>query len=149
MESLRLEIARHTDVPALLGMMEPFNAFEHVPWRPSAMDSALRKLLADPALGVAGLFLRGSVTVGYCVVTWGYDLEWAGRDAFLTELFLVPEVRGQGLGSQAMALLEQLAKKQGARALHLMVRAENTPALRLYERQGYQSPPRIFFSKEL
>ncbi|MEO6602909.1 MAG: GNAT family N-acetyltransferase [Polyangiaceae bacterium] len=149
MESLRLETASNVDLPALLGMMEPFNVFEHVPWRPSATERALRKLLADPTLGVAGLFKRAGLNLGYFVLTWGYDLEWAGRDAFLTELFLLPEARGQGLGSSAMALVEQLAKEQGARALHLMVREENTPARRLYERQGYKSPPRIFLSKEL
>ena len=149
MQPLRIEIATNADVPALLGMMEPFNVFENIPWRAEAMASALHKLLADPALGAAGLFKRDQELVGYCVVTWGYDLEWAGRDAFLTELFLVPEARGQGLGPQAMTLLEELAKQNGARALHLMVREENTPARRLYERQGYKTPARIFFSKEL
>jgi len=149
MESLSLEIASKADVPVLLGMMEPFNGLEHLPWRPIATESALLKLLADSSLGVAGLFQRAGSNLGYFVLTWGYDLEWAGRDAFLTELFLLPEARGQGLGSSAMALLEQFAKEQGARALHLMVRTENTAARRLYERQGYKSPPRIFLSKEL
>ncbi len=149
MEPLSLQIANEADVPSLLGLMEPFNVFEQVPWRPAAMEHALRKLLADATLGSVGLLRRSGALVGYFVLTWGFDLEWAGRDAFLTELFLRPEVRGQGLGVSAMALLEQLAKEQGARALHLMVREENAPARRLYERQGYHTPPRIFLSKEL
>jgi hypothetical protein len=35
------------------------------------------------------------------------------------------------------------------RALHLMVRPENTPALMLYQRAGYLKPPRWFLSKRL
>src|SRR3954469_19949686 len=128
MESLHLEIASKADVPALLGMMKPFNLLEGIAWRPSDMETALDQLLADPALGVAGLLQYTGRNVGYFVLTWGYDLEWAGRDGFLTELFLLPEVRGQGLGSSAMLLIEQLAKEHGARALHLMVREENAPA---------------------
>ncbi len=149
MKSLQLAIADKADAPALLRLMQPFNEFEGVPLRPNVMARALHELLADPTLGVAGLLQLDGLNVGYFLLTWGYDLEWAGRDAFLTELFLVPEVRGRGFGSSAMALLEQLARERGARALHLMVREENTPARRLYERQGYASPPRVFLSKEL
>jgi ribosomal protein S18 acetylase RimI-like enzyme len=149
MEPLHLTIAAEADVPTVLGMMQLFNVLEAVPWRPHAAEHALRKLLADAALGVVGLLQRSDALAGYFVLTWGYDLEWAGRDAFLTELFLLPEARGQGLGSSAMTLLEQLAKDHGARALHLMVREENARARRLYERQGYHCPPRIFLTKEL
>jgi ribosomal protein S18 acetylase RimI-like enzyme len=83
------------------------------------------------------------------VLTWGYDLEWDGRDAFLTELFLIPEARGHRLGGEAMAHVENVAREHGARALHLMVRDDNVVARRLYARQGYVSPPRTFLSKPL
>jgi GNAT superfamily N-acetyltransferase len=129
--------------------MEPFNSFEQTPWEPVAKERALRTLLSDPSLGVVGLFATADGPVGYFVVTWGYDLEWDGRDAFLTELFLVPQARGQGLGSQAMAHVEAVAQEHSARALHLMVRDENVVARRLYARRGYLSPPRIFLTKQL
>jgi len=59
------------------------------------------------------------------VLTWGYDLEWDGCDAFLTELFLVPAARGHGHGSGALVAAEAVAREHGARALHLTVRHEN------------------------
>lgn len=149
MSSLRLRIASEQDVTVLLTMMEPFNAFEQTPWEPRAKERALRKLLRDASLGVVGLLSAAAGPVGYFVLTWGYDLEWDGRDAFLTELFLEPRARGQGLGKQAMDHLEAVAREHGARALHLMVRSENVVAKRLYEAHGYVSPPRIFLSKQL
>lgn len=149
MNAIRLQIAGEQDVPILLTLMEPFNAFEQTPWEPVAKERALKALLSDRSLGVIGLLVTADGPIGYFVVTWGYDLEWDGRDAFLTELFLSPEARGRGLGAQAMAHVEAVAREHGARALHLMVRDENVVARRLYARQGYVSPPRIFLTKQL
>lgn len=149
MSSIRLRIAGEQDIAVLLTMMEPFNAFEQTPWDAQAKARALRTLLQDATLGVVGLFVAGDGPVGYFVLTWGYDLEWDGRDAFLTELFIEPRARGQGLGNQAMNHVEGVAHNYGARALHLMVRNENVVARRLYQSHGYVSPPRIFLSKQL
>lgn len=129
--------------------MDSFNASEQVSWNEPLKQQALERLLADSSLGVVGLLELTGGTVGYFVVSWGYDLEWDGRDAFLTELFLVPTARGQRLGSAAMALVEGVAREHDARALHLMVREDNVVAQRLYARQGYVRPPRMFLSKRL
>jgi ribosomal protein S18 acetylase RimI-like enzyme len=137
------------DVGALLDMMEPFNAFERIPWTRAAAEEPLRKLLSDPSLGVVGVVEEGSKPVGYFVVTWSYDLEWNGRDAFLTELFLVPEARGRGLGRKALAEAEVLARTHGANALHLVVRPENERAHGLYLRAGYIHPGRVMLTKVL
>jgi ribosomal protein S18 acetylase RimI-like enzyme len=48
-----------------------------------------------------------------------------------------------------MPLVEELAARHGARALHLMVRPENEAAVRLYRRAGFVTPPRLFLTKEL
>lgn len=149
MSSLRLSIAGEQDVALLLNLMEPFNLLEHTPWEPMAKERALRTLLADASLGVVGILAAADSPAGYFVLTWGYDLEWDGRDAFLTELFLIPPARGHGLGSQALEHAEALARQHGARALHLMARDENLVAQRLYARHGYVSPPRVFLSKQL
>jgi len=129
--------------------MERFNALEGITWSPAAGEPALRTLLADASLGVVGILSLGEEPVGYFVVTWGYDLEWNGRDAFLTELFLEDHARGRGLGTRALELAEASAREAGARALHLMVRHDNDRAKRLYARAGYESPPRLFLSKPL
>lgn len=149
MSALCVQIAGEQQVQLLLTLMEPFNAFEQTPWDAPAKERALKTLLNDRSLGVVGILTADQAAVGYFVMTWGYDLEWDGRDAFLTELFLLPEARGRGFGGVAMAHVESVARDHGARALHLMVRDENVVARRLYARQGYLSPPRIFLSKQL
>jgi GNAT superfamily N-acetyltransferase len=147
MDELTARIATDGDFAALLAMMEEFNRLEGTPWDASQKASALRKLLADANLGLVCLLTAASGVVGYFVVTWGFDLEWDGRDAFLTEFFLVTEARGKKLGGPALAQAEALSRKHGARALHLMVRYDNLPAQRLYARHGFSSPPRLFLTK--
>lgn len=149
MSSLGFRRATADDTALLLSMMEPFNALEQTPWDAPAKQRALATLLGDAQLGVIGLLLLDVAVVGYFVLTWGYDLEWDGRDAFLTELFLEPSARGRGLGRLAMDRIETLAREHDARALHLMVRDENVAARRLYASQGYVSPVRTFLSKPL
>jgi ribosomal protein S18 acetylase RimI-like enzyme len=139
----------YSDIDVLIDMMADFNRLEGIPWTPEACRPALERLLGAPDLGVVAHLIEGEVRRGYCVLTWGYDLEWQGRDAFLTELYLRPDARGRRLGSTVLPLVEALAARHGARALHLMVRPENEAAVRLYRRAGFSSPPRVFLTKSL
>ncbi len=53
-------------------------------------------------------------------------------------IIMAPELRGQGIGTQLLLTLIDLAKKQfKIELLHLQVYAEN-PAIRLYERFGFR-----------
>jgi ribosomal protein S18 acetylase RimI-like enzyme len=76
-------------------------------------------------------------TVGYCVLTLGYGIEYGGADVFLDDLYLVPEARGRGLGGPVMAAVEEEARRLGARAVHLVVAPDNERAQRLYRRSGF------------
>jgi len=140
--------ARREDVAGLLEMMADFNALEDLPWPRSGTEDALVRLLADPQLGLVQLVVAETV-LGYFVITWGFDLEWGGRDAYLTEFYVLPEGRGRGIGRAALREAERIAGEHGARALHLMVRPENAAAFRLYRGAGFAAPPRVFLSKAI
>lgn len=137
------------DIDTLLPMMFDFNQGELIEVDPQALRPALARLLADEALGRVWLFQSGAGTVGYAVLTFGYDLEFAGRDAFITEIYLCPGARGKGFGRVVLAKIEAAAADLDTRAIHLMVRPENHPAVALYASAGYASPPRTFLSKTL
>ena len=145
--TLRRAVA--TDLDRLLAMMEPFNAEEGVSWSRAEAAPLVAKLIDERSLGAIGVVESGAEIVGYAVVTWGFDLEWGGRDAFLTEIYLIPAARGQRIGVRALSLIEDVARAEGAKALHLMVRPENDPAVKLYAGAGYRSPPRTLLSKDL
>ena len=148
MVNVTIRIAGPADLDVLLDMMESFNEYERIPWKRATGEAPLRTLLGDLSLGLIGFAETEGKPLGYFVVTWNYDLEWNGRDAFLTELYLVPEARDRRLGRTLLAEAERLAVAHGAHALHLMVRPENERAYALYVKAGYVSPKRVFLTKE-
>ena len=146
---IELRLVEASELAPLLDMMQEFNDLEDIPWSRQEVAPAVERLLGAPELGLIAHIIEQDAVCGYLVLTWGFDLEWAGRDAFLTELYLLPQTRGRGLGRRALPLIEQLAREHGARALHLMVRPENLAAVQLYRGAGYSSPPRTFLTKDL
>ncbi len=141
--------AAPSDVPALLDLMEAFNACEQIQWRRDTGEAPLRALLGDPGLGLVVVAELEDAAVGYAVVTWGFDLEWGGRDCFLTELYLRPERRGAGLGAALLAEAVAHARGAGAAAMHLLVRPDNAAARRLYAGAGFAEVPRLVLTRRL
>jgi ribosomal protein S18 acetylase RimI-like enzyme len=145
---ITLRLAGVDDVHDVLPRTAALNAHESIVLEPAALEAALRKLLAAPELGRLWLVERDGEPVGYAMVTFGYDLEFSGRDAWLTELWIDDDARGGGAGQAVLALLEPELKALDVRAVHLQVRPEN-PARRLYERSGYVASPRIVMTRTL
>jgi ribosomal protein S18 acetylase RimI-like enzyme len=141
--------ATDEDLPAVLTMMEDFNAIEAIPFDRAAFAPRLRQLAGDRALGGVLVFTVDGAAAGYAIVTWGWDLEFAGRDAFLTELYVVAARRGQGVGRDGLAAAEAFAQAGGAHALHLLVRHDNAPARALYDASGFATQPRLVMTKRL
>jgi ribosomal protein S18 acetylase RimI-like enzyme len=113
------------------------------------MAPALRRLLADEHLGLALVAEDDAGLIGYGVATFGYDLEFGGRDAFVTELFVDPRARRRGLGRAMLHATLDALREAGARAAHLMVRPENTRARALYEQAGFAPSPRVQLTRRL
>lgn len=144
-----LRDADDTDLELLLPMMESFYREEGIEWHPSGMKSAAARLLADPSLGRVVVLERDDEVHGYAVLTWGYDLEFGGRDAFLTEIYVRRDRRGSGWGRKLLQEIETIAQASGAGAIHLEVRPDNAPAVGLYREAGFATTGRIFLSKRL
>ncbi len=137
------------DVDALLPLVRALFRDESIVWNEPRTRSALVRLLADADLGAVMLCEHAGAVVGYAIVTWGFDLEFGGRDAFLTDVFVEPTARNRGLGARLLAQVFETARAAGAGAVHLQVRIENEGARRLYERIGFEASPRVTLSRPL
>src|SRR6476660_9742622 len=101
-----LRIATPADFSIVLSRSRALNDHEGIDIAGAVLEAALRDLLADRSLGGVWLVERSGEPIGHAVVTYGYDLEFGGRDSYLTELWIDPDARGRGAGTAALALLE-------------------------------------------
>jgi len=146
--TLAIRLATADDAALLAPLMAAFNAHEGIAWRPAEMGAAFADLCATPSLGFA-LVADDGAPLGYAVVTYNFDLEWHGRDAFVTELFVAEGARRRGIGAILLHAAEREARTHDARALHLLVAPENHAAQALYRARGFEASPRIMMTKPL
>src|SRR5688572_7097514 len=100
-----VRLAQPDDADDVLRRTQAFNVDEGISIDAARLAVGLRRLLAEPRLGGVWLVLREARVIGHAVVTYGYDLEYAGVDAFLTEIFIDEDARGAGAGTAALELI--------------------------------------------
>jgi len=91
-----------------------------------------------------GIF-RDCLRVGYCC--WCYEIDGdihgygvmsvAAGESHILNLTVNPESQRQGVGTKLMKHFLQLACRHNADTVMLEVRPSNTPAIRLYEKLGF------------
>ena len=133
----------------LMRFVREYYAFDQIPFHEEKLRQGLTMLLNEQRLGAAWLIQRQKRPVGYTAVTFGFDLEFGGRQATVTEFYLQPEHRGKGLGKMALEHVEEFVRRRGAQALELQVRRGNSSAYNFYRRYGFEEHDRIPMSKRL
>jgi len=91
-----------------------------------AGEETIALLAGDPAVAVAVLTLRTNV--------W-----YEGPVALLDELYVAPELRGQGVGSALLVTAESVTRARGGELPEINVDGEDTDARRFYARHGYRN----------
>lgn len=140
--------ATAADVEALVVLMRDFYREDGDAFSEDESRAAFAALVATPAWGRVWVADDGGSLVGYVALTFGYSMEFGGRDAFIDDLYVVPSHRAQGVGRRLIAACEDACREVGARALHLGVRPTN-PAASLYRRVGFREQEHRLMTKRL
>jgi ribosomal protein S18 acetylase RimI-like enzyme len=138
-----------SDLPALENLVGKYYAFDEISHDAGEVHAGLAILLTDATLGQAWLVLDARQPVGYVIFTYGFDVEFGGRLATITDLYLEPSHRGRGIGGKVLEHVEEYGRSTGLRGLELQVERDNAEARRLYEKSGFQSADRIPMSKRI
>jgi GNAT superfamily N-acetyltransferase len=138
------------DLDLLLPMMRELQADDpwSVPFDEPQVRATISELLLTPSAGRAFVILQQDRAIGYLVLSFDFSLEYAGKNAWIDELFVSREFRGQGIGAEAVRFAEEASRDCGARYLHLEVNRGN-PAIALYRRCGFEEHDRFLLSKDL
>lgn len=147
--TINYRVAEISDLTLLLELVQEFHKTEKLAFDEKVDRDVLANFLADASLGQVWLIQQEGEAIGYIILTLGYSLEYRGRDVFIDEFYIRSNYRGQGIGSQTLAFVEDACRVLGVQALHLEVDFENPDAQRLYRRVGYQRHNRFLMTKNL
>jgi len=135
--SITLRLSSEPDLPLLLELVRAYHDLEGITHSDPDPTAAIRPLLGESPLGRLWLICADAEPIGYVAICFGYSIEFAGRDAFVDELFVIEQQRGKGIGKAALALVKAEAAALGVKVLHLEVSSSNDRARRLYRSAGF------------
>lgn len=128
-------LAEPADAPAVALLLDEFNReFDTPTPGPAVLAPRVERLLAA---GSVLALLCGTPAVGLAVLTLRPNVWYDGLVALLDELYIAPDRRGQGLGTELLAAAEAAAAERSAELLEINVDSGDTGARRFYERHGY------------
>jgi diamine N-acetyltransferase len=145
--NIYFRVASDTDIEWLLGAMRKFYEIDEYDFNESTARLALEKFINDPSLGRLWLIETEDKAIGYVALTVSYSFEFHGRDAFVDELFIDEDYRGQGVGKQTIQFIEKRCREFGIDALHLEVERTNVAGQALYKKFGFKDHDRFLMTK--
>ena len=95
-------------------------------------------ILEDSFRGIFLIARNSQNIVGVAYLSFMFSLENPGKCAWLEELFVVPEYRGQGIGSLLVDEALKLARKHGCTAVDLEVENILSWVEKIYQRKGFK-----------
>lgn len=146
---LKIRDMTHTDVPEVRKMMRVFYASPAVLSNGSdeIFDNDINACLANDCPYLSGLVFEwdGSIA-GYSMLAHSFSTEFGKPCVWVEDIYIKPEYRGKGIGTAFFKFIEQ--KYQG-HLLRLEAERENAPAVRLYEKCGFDELPYLEMIKQL
>lgn len=141
------KVAEKSDTEILIQFIQEFYEYDGHPFDEATVRTTLAKILNDNSLGRVWLIQQDNQAIGYIVLTFGYSLEYRGRDAFIDEFYIRESHRGQGVGVKSIQFIESVCPSLKIKALHLEVERENTIAQSFYRKVGFTDQNRYLMTK--
>lgn len=133
----RSEIRRagEGDATAIAQLLHDFNS-EYEDFTPGVptLTERIGELLAESAITV---LLAGDPPAGFALFRIRPSLWAKAGDAYLEELYVIPEQRRQGIGRALLEASIEAARQAGANHFELTTGETDTEARALYESRGF------------
>lgn len=149
-----IRLASAADAPAFSRLLHAFSV-EFGESTPSADVIADR---AAPLIesGKVTVLLAGDGPDGFAELRFRPSLYTGALDAYLEELYVVPERRGHGLGRALLEAAMEHARERGAAHIDLGTSEDDTAARALYETAGFTNrergpggPRMLYYERDL
>ncbi len=149
-----IRLASAADAPAFGRLLHAFN----VEFGESTPDADVIAQRAAPLIesGEVTALFAGEGPDGFATLRFRPSLYTAALDAYLEELYVVPEHRGQGFGRALLEAAMQRARERGAAHIDLATSEGDVAARALYESAGFtnreggpKGPRMLYYERDL
>lgn len=138
-DTLEIMPATANDIPALCDLLAVLFAqeAEFTPDR-DRQRSGLQAILDAPERGTILTARCGQSLVGMTGLLFTVSTALGGKVALLEDLVVMPEHRGQGIGSALLERAIELAGQNACRRITLLTDGDNLSAQKFYRRHGFE-----------
>jgi GNAT superfamily N-acetyltransferase len=150
----RVRVAGPADARRVAELLHRFNT--EFRWPAPGADVLAARVRQLMESGDLTAILAGAEASGLAVLRFRPALWKEALDAYLEELYVVPERRRQGLGRALMLAAIELARDRGAGDMHVGTSEADLAARGLYESFGFDNheggpngPVQYFYEREL
>lgn len=132
-----VRVATPGDLADIGRLLHDFNVeYETVTPGPAVIAERLGRLMSS---GDTAVLLIGDGPDGLAVMRFRPSIWVEGLECYLAELYVVPELRGQGLGRALMDAVLAFARERGAGYIELNTGEDDVAARGLYETFGFSN----------
>lgn len=138
--------ASNDDRHLLLILTKEFYQIEHLTYNVEVLNKCFDEIFTNDNLAIIWIIYVDGEPAGYVVLTFGYSLEFHGRDALIDEFYIRENYRNQGIGKQTLEFVQKNCQALGIKAVHLEVYHENNRAKSIYQKAGFVTHDRYFMT---
>jgi ribosomal protein S18 acetylase RimI-like enzyme len=137
---LNIQIARATDLDLLVRLASAFRDYlQQSSPSDAEFRDAIARLLQDPDTEFFLAQDAQGIAFGYIQCRYRYSVWVSGYQAELEDVFVLPEVRRQGVGRQLVQFAIDRAIAKECRSIGLNTNERNTGAIALYQQLGLKA----------
>jgi GNAT superfamily N-acetyltransferase len=140
MQNLTIRPARPDDAAAILGFIRDLARYERAEDAVEADEEAIRRSLFGEGATAHGIIAEADGRpVGFAIYFFNYST-WQGRNGlYMEDLYVMPEMRGMGVGKSLLKHLARMALEKGCGRFEWSVLDWNEPTIRVYEAIGAEA----------
>jgi GNAT superfamily N-acetyltransferase len=135
--NVRIVPAREQDVPVILTLIKGLAEYERMTDQVVATEADIRAaLFGSRPSGEVVIAFAGDRAVGFALFFHNFSTFLGRAGLYLEDLFVVPEMRGRGVGRRLLSHLAQIAVDRNCGRMEWAVLDWNESAIGFYRRLG-------------
>jgi GNAT superfamily N-acetyltransferase len=137
MDNLEIRKAEVKDVPIILYLIKELAKYEKLEDEVKATEERLKETLfgSNAYAEVILAYYNGKIA-GQALFFHNYSTFLAQPGVYLEDLFVLPELRGKGIGKELLLYLIELAKERKCGRVEWVVLNWNSPAIEFYKKMN-------------